>query len=130
MIRVFPEFKPVTLEDRESIQNHTHMYDPYSDFNFFSLWAWDTDNKRQISELNGNLVLLITEYNTEEPLLSFLGTNKPTETALELLKYAEENNLSTTLRYLPEVSAEGIESDEVLVSEDRGDFDYIFSDLH
>ncbi len=128
MIPKFPEFKPLTFEDKKLIQEHTDKFDPYSDFNFFSLWSWDTEGKRMISEHNGNLVVLITEYNTEEPLLSFLGTNKTEETVIDLIKYATENDISTTLRYVPEISVEKIkESKMLLVREDRDDYDYLFS---
>lgn len=127
MIPTFPEFKPLTVGDRHNIETHTHKFEPYSDFNFFSLWAWDTKEKRMISEHNGNLVVLMTEYNTGEPLLSFLGTNKPNETALALLEYAVENKISPILRYVPEVSVEEIENPILKIQEDRGDFDYIYS---
>lgn len=76
MIPQFPEFKIVEVGDREAVESHTHRYPPYSDFNFTSLWAWDTSNERMISELNGNLVVRFTDYATNEPFLSFLGTNK------------------------------------------------------
>lgn len=127
MITQFPDFRPITIESRETIEKYTSKFDPYSDFNFFSLFAWDTTNERLFCELNGNLVVLITEYNTEEPLLSFLGNNKPTETALSLLKYAEQNNLLATLRYIPEISTVDMDEARLIIQEDRGDFDYIFS---
>src|SRR3989338_2938897 len=56
MIPQFPQFKRVEITDREAVEAHTHKYEPYSDFNFTSLWAWDTNGERMISELNGNLV--------------------------------------------------------------------------
>jgi hypothetical protein len=127
MIPAFPEFRPITIEDGETIENYTHKYAPYSDFNFYSLFAWDTDNKRQVSVHNGNLVVLITEYNTAEPLLSFLGTNRASDTALDLIQYAIANNISPILRYVPEVSVETIDNPNLEVKEDRGDFDYIYS---
>lgn len=57
MIPAFPDFKKVEVSDRGVVEAHTHKYDPYSDFNFTSLWAWDTSNERMISESNGNRIL-------------------------------------------------------------------------
>jgi hypothetical protein len=127
MIPKFPEFKALTLDDRKLVEEHTHKFDPYSDFNFYSLWAWDTDNKRKISELNGNLVVQITEYDSGEPLLSFLGTEKQSETAKTLIAFAATNSISKTLHYLPEVSVSTMNDEGLSIQEDRGNFDYIFS---
>ena len=55
MIPQFPKFKHVEVTDREAVETHTHRFDPYSDFNFTSLWAWDTSNERMISELSDSL---------------------------------------------------------------------------
>ncbi len=81
MIPQFPDFKHVEVDDREAVEAHTHRYEPYSDFNFTSLWAWDTSGERMISELNGNLVVRFTDYSTHEPFLSFLGDSQTEHTA-------------------------------------------------
>lgn len=127
MIPVFPELKIVGVDDRESVETHTHRYPPYSDFNFTSLWAWDTSNKRMISELNGNLVVLFTDYSTNEPFLSFLGSNETESTMRTLLEYCKEHDLPQTLRLVPEVSIKSIQSSAFQVEEDRDNFDYIYS---
>lgn len=127
MIPTFPEFKIVEVGDREAVESHTHRYPPYSDFNFTSLWAWDTSNERMISELNGNLVVRFTDYKTNEPFLSFLGSNETEHTARTLLEYCKEHSLPETLRLIPEVSVEGLAAKDFIVEEDRDNFDYIYS---
>lgn len=127
MIPQFPEFKIVEVGDRELVESHTHRYPPYSDFNFTSLWAWDTSNERMISELNGNLVVRFTDYKTNEPFLSFLGSNETEHTARTLLNYCKENGLPETLKLMPEVSIQGIRSTVLHVEEDRDNFDYMYS---
>lgn len=127
MIPAFPEFKIVGVDDRESVESHTHTYPPYSDFNFTSLWAWDTSNERMISELNGNLVVLFTDYKTNEPFLSFLGSNETEQTARELIRYAEASGISPILRLMPEESMVGMKTATLTVKEDRDNFDYLYS---
>lgn len=56
MIPQFPNFKKAEVADRGAVEAHTHKYDPYSDFNFTSLWAWDTSGERMISGLNSDSI--------------------------------------------------------------------------
>lgn len=127
MIPQFPHFKSIELSDRASVEAHTSLYEPYSDFNFTCLWAWDVDEKRMISELNGNLVVKFTDYVTQEPFLSFLGTNKREDTARALIEYCRAEGLPTTLRLMPDVSISDLNPKVFTIEESRGDFDYIFS---
>jgi hypothetical protein len=127
MIPIFPNFKKVSIEDKKDIEFYTHQYKPYSDFNFTSLWVWDTDDKRMISILNDNLVVLFTDYETCELCLSFLGKNKIKHTINELIEYAQKIGISTTLRYVPEEVIKDLNSMDLLIEEDVHNFDYIFS---
>ena len=127
MIPQFPEFKHVEIADREAVEAYTHRFDPYSDFNFTSLWAWDTSNERMISELNGNLVVKFTDYSTHEPFLSFLGENETEHTARTLIDYCKAEGLPTTLKLMPEVSVKNIRPSVLRIEEDRDNFDYVYS---
>lgn len=123
----FPDFKRLEVDDREVVEAHTRRYDPYSDFNFTSLWTWDTSGSRMISELNGNLIVRFTDYSTDEPFLSFLGTNECQGTALTLLNYSKQNNLPAILKLIPEVSISKLDDAALRVEEDRHNYDYICS---
>lgn len=127
MIPQFPDFKHVEIADRKAVEAHTHRFDPYSDFNFTSLWAWDTSNERMISELNGNLVVKFTDYSTHEPFLSFLGDNETEHTARTLIDYSRANGMPAELRLVPEVSTKNIRPSVLKMEEDRDNFDYIYS---
>jgi hypothetical protein len=127
MIPTFPEFKALEVSDRAAVEAHTHRFPPYSDFNFTSLWAWDTSGERMVSELNGNLAVRFTDYSTHEPFLSFLGTNDVEHTARTLLDYCKENKLPATLKLMPEVSVHGMRATVLRSEEDRNNFDYIYS---
>jgi len=126
-IPTFPEFIDVSPELQVEIESFTHSFEPYSDFNFFSLYSWDTVSNRKVSILNNNLVAQMTDYETGEPLLSFLGTNNQVETIKSLIKHAQELGLSETLHYVPEVSVSKINDSFIIINEKRGDFDYLYS---
>jgi hypothetical protein len=80
-----------------------------------------------ISVLHGNLVVRFTDDETNEPFLSFMGTNEPERTATALIHYAKVSGMSPVLRFVPEESARGIKTPALIVEEDRDNFDYICS---
>jgi len=127
MIPLFPHFKKIDIDDASSILKHTKIFKPYSDFNFTNLYAWDTKDCRSISELNGNLVVLFTDYLTNEPSLSFLGTNNAESTALQLIEFSKANNISSVLRFITEETARALSETDLCVEEDVHNFDYVYS---
>lgn len=127
MIPQFPIFKKISTEDRKDVESFTHKYEPYSDFNFTSLWSWDTNDERMISQLNDNLVVIFTDYESNEQSLSFLGNNKPKETAHELINYTKILKISPILNFIPEESINGINDVNLKIEEDKDNFDYIYS---
>ncbi len=129
MIPIFPNFKKIDLTDREDIEFYTNEYLPYSDFNFSNLWSWNPKAKegRLISVLNDNLVVLFTDYRTNEPSLSFLGTNECEDTANQLISYARDSEISGVLRFITEESFNKMAESKLLVEEDSDNSDYIFS---
>ena len=82
MIPTFPNFKKLEISDKKEVEEYTSNFPPYSDFNFTSLWAWDTNEKRMISKLNGNLVVQFTDYITCEPFFSFLDYSSHSNTII------------------------------------------------
>src|SRR3989344_1777498 len=119
MILQFPEFRVVEVNDREAIESHTKQFFPYSDFNFTSLWAWDTSGERMISELNSNLVVRFTDYSTHEPFFSFLGIRETEHTARTLIDYAKAEGITPELRLMPEISVRDMRTSVLKVEEDR-----------
>ncbi len=127
MISEFPSFRNLRFDDKEQIESITSMYPPYSDFTFVSMWSWDTDEKCRVSTLNGNLVLLLNDYVTRKPFLTFVGINNPADTALRLLERALHMNVDTVLKLVPAVTAEAIDSPLLKVEADRSHFDYLYA---
>lgn len=127
MIPQFPVFKNLELSDKEAVEKFTEKYPAYSDFNFTSLWAWDTSGGRKICELNENLVILFTDYESQKPFFSFLGTNMVSDTATQILALAREMQIEPKLRLIPLEAAKDLDQRLFNVNEDVDNFDYIYS---
>lgn len=126
MIPTFPEFKKLELSDRTEVEKITKRFQPYSDFNFISMWSWDVKKEMGLSVLNDNLVVRFSEYLTGEPFYSFLGTQKVDETAERIINLSTQSGLSPDLSLVPELAVSYFDVKKFSVSEQRDQFDYIF----
>ena len=126
---VFPEFRLVVLEDKDVFHSFTSKFPPYSDFNFTSLWSYNTKNDIKISNLNNNLVMIFRDYMTDEPFYTFIGDNNLEDTLDILFKDANSKNILNELRLLPEHNFLHSNINSVLfdVIEDPDNYDYILS---
>lgn len=129
MIPQFPEFKKIEISDQGEINEFVKNFPVYSDFNFVSLYCWDVDNKRQISMLNGNLVLIITDDITGKKFITFLGTNAIEDTAEKLFAFARKKRMRRVFKMIPQETVNFFSTmhPEVEIREDRDNFDYIYS---
>jgi hypothetical protein len=125
----FPVFKPLEVTDRLAVESWAKQFPHSSDFNFVSLWSWNTDGSIELSWLNDNLVVRFKDYGTPARFYSFLGTNDVVATALTLCEAAREAGLEPRLQLIPEVvvaETPGVR-DWVKVIPDRAQFDYVLS---
>jgi len=128
MIPLFPTFKKLEITDRKEIEGITSKFEPYSDYNFVSLFSWDTREEIRIARLHGNLVILFSDYISEEKYFCFIGTNRVDHTIHTLIVEAAKQNLSETLRLIPEPIIKHITHPKrYVITEDRDSFDYILS---
>ena len=126
MIPQFPEFKKLELSDKDEIESFTRQFPPYSDFNFVSMWSWDTKSEMRVSWLNCNLVVKFLDYISGEPFLSFLGTTNVNETALKLIEVSKILGFKSELSLVPECAAELLDHERFAVKEEPNHFDYIY----
>lgn len=122
----FPKTKKLEIGDRLHIQNFVKQFPPYSDYNFTSLFSWNTDNAIEISELNGNLVVKFSDYMTSKPFWSFIGQHKLDTTAETILEHSKGHE-SHLLKLIPAAVADQLDSRFLKVEEDRDQFDYVIS---
>ncbi len=128
MLPKFPEFKKLELSDQQEIEKIFLKYEPYSDFDFASLWSWDVDQKIRISNINGNLVAILYDHFTGQPFYSFLGDKEVAKTIKQIFAFSQitENHLPI-LRAVPEVSLRGIDFNKFLIEIDLNNCDYVYS---
>jgi hypothetical protein len=126
MLTRFPEFKTITIDSREHIDSIVSKFPPYSDFNFVSMHSWNIKDSMQISELDGNLVVLFKDYTSDKSFLSFIGDQNVDQTIETLLGYAPSHGFGSELHLIPEHVITLIkDADKFIVTEDRDNHDYI-----
>ena len=127
MIPRFPTFKPIQLTDSEEFISITEGFPPYSDFNFVSLWSWNTSGAVELSVFNNNLIVRFEDYVSQQVFFSYIGIHEHSATAEALIKFAETNNAPGELRLVPEFATIHLDSALFKVSPDRDHFDYVYS---
>ena len=129
MLPLFPKFKKLEITDKKDIEKITEQYPPYSDYNFVSLWSYDTKQITKISMLHDNLVVKFSDYFGIETFYSFLGIKKIKETISTLLNHARISETAKKLIYIPEVAIKSDSKifDNFQIEEDKDNFDYILS---
>lgn len=125
MIPEFPNFTKIDIENKNLIETFTHKFEPYSDLNFVSLYAWDVEEKRMVAKFDEGLAILMTDYETGEPLLSFLGKFSSNTSIERLIEYVEKSNFGNTLHYIGESFLDNIDQGKFLIEDDVNNFDYI-----
>lgn len=129
MIPKFPIFKKLTVGDKTEIEKIIKNYPPYSDYNFVSLWSYNTKESIEISLLNDNLIVKFVDYFGIEHFYSFIGNKKVKKTIDTLLSHSKANNIGPELILIPETNllSNARLSDNFVVEEDQDNFDYILS---
>lgn len=130
MIPQFPIFKKLAIDDKKAIEAITHNFLPYSDYNFVSLWAYNTQEAMEISILSNNLVIKFTDYTTSKDFYSFIGTNDIHATITALFDLADKQDIIKELKLIPDIciqSAQKILMKDFIIAEDEDNFDYILS---
>lgn len=124
----FPDSKPLEVGDKDIIRNFVSQFEPYSDFNFVSMYSWDVNGSAKISELYGNLVLRFNDYITQKPFYTFLGIDKASETTEKLIETAKKQNITTSLKLIPHTVFLKLEENKLFDAvEDVPNFDYVLS---
>lgn len=123
----FPNFEPLAIGHRAHIEAIARQFDPYSDFNFTSLFSWNTSGSVATCMLNGNLVIRFEDYVTGNPFYSFLGSNDAANTAATLLSHMKNEGIAPEIKLLPHASLGDIGTDRFQIVEDPDNHDYVLS---
>ena len=123
MIPQFPEFKKLELSDRAEITQIIKQFEPYSDFNFTSMWSWDTTGTFEVSRIKDILIVRFADYITYTPFYSFIGTGDVTATIDAI--YGAFGDVP--IKLVPEAMVPGIDVESYDVQEDADNYDYVYS---
>lgn len=122
MIAKYPKFSKLQFSHKDYIYKFTAQFEPYADFNFICLYAWDFDNDAEISILNENLVIRVPDYFTLEPIFSVLGKTKIPETLRTLYERGDAD-----IKMVPQTVVDKARVNELFDwIEDEKHHDYIF----
>lgn len=124
----FPVFEALEVHKHHIlIRKHTSAHLPYSDFNVTSLVAYNTEGASAVCVHNDNLIIRLADYQSKQPLLSFMGTSRINETIEDLLLHTKNEHLPPVLKLVPEVTATMADPSRFSIEEDRDNHDYILS---
>jgi uncharacterized protein len=128
MIPLFPAFKNIEISDEKDIKAFVKnaMLPPYADFCFVNMWIWNTSGNLMLSHLNGNLVVIFSDYAKRTPLLSFFGKCEIEKTASRLLQFLKENCQPPQLKLVPKEIADVLANGGFCVEPDEDSHDYVY----
>lgn len=127
MLPKFPVFKKLELSDSKEIKNITSKFEPYSDFDFASMLSWDVNNDFRVSQLDGNLIVRLTDHFSGKPFFSFLGNNDVNKTLKLMFAFLIiEESAHPEIRLVPEVSLKDIDLSKYIIEIDLNNYDYIY----
>jgi len=125
MLPRFPRFKQLELSDAGEVQRYALFYGPFAEFNFASLWSWNLDNSVLLSELDGNLVVRLTDYATGAVFYSLLGDSDLNRAVEALISLSCREKLQPKLQLVPEIVAQRLDKEIFSITEDDNHADYI-----
>ena len=123
MIAQYPEFTKIDINIKKSYENIIRKYPSYSDFNFVSLFCWNTDGSAEVSRLGDGIVIKLKDYTSEKTVYSYMTDNS------DAIKYINELfNVTDVLNLVPETTIKSLSRlDDFIVEEDPDNFDYIYN---
>ncbi len=124
----FPHFAPLERSHEPLIRRITRGLPPYSDFLFSNLYAWNTAGETAISVLHGNLVVRMNDYESDDRLLTLIGTRRIVRTVERLLSFAKSVGLPAELRLVPDITVRSAPElgRWLTVRADPAGYDYVY----
>lgn len=124
---LYPNFKPLELDDRAEVEALTKRFPPYSDFNFTNLWSWDVRGSAQLSRLGTSLIVRLYDLHSGAAYYSLLGDEDVDDLATRLIHRASREEIPTELRVVPECVRAASRDRDLEWDEDDTCWDYVLS---
>ena len=126
----FPDFRRVTLADKDWYSTFIQAFEPYADFSFgnFIVWLNQRDDLA-ICQLNGNLIVHCTAvFMNNQLIITLIGRNQISETINAIFKHQQEHGLAIELLGVPDVvvNSLGKQVSDYEITTDRDEFEYVY----
>lgn len=124
----FPNFRRLTLEDKDAYAQLVSQYTPFSDISFTTLHIWwNLDEKLFYSLLNGNLVLNYSQpFDTPGAGLCLIGHHEVDSSIQALFDYLGEHRRRPRLVHVPQFTIEKItQKDKFSIQEEPDMHEYV-----
>ncbi len=121
-IPLFPLFTKLTIDHKGEIERLMERFPPYSDFNFVSLFCWNTDGNTEVSKIGNGLAIKLKDYTSNDVTYSLLVSGNDTRKHVDLmLAHVKKLSLVPEYTVLALKAARGL-----VVSEEPENHDYIY----
>lgn len=128
-----PPFKYISLSSAETIQNFVNEFEPYSDFNFLSLYSWSLHSQAKYSMNENCLFIILPDYNTQQLQYTFLSKENHIQNLLIFAKWQNDRSIINRFNLVSEDNIRELSTGlsalgyTFSVNEDRDSFDYILN---
>lgn len=125
---LFPNFRPITLDDREWYDAFYVQFPPYADFSFSNLLIWlNQRDDLALAQLSGNVILRCTNlYMGDQVMFNILGNTQIDETIDTIFAFQQESGLKQGLLGVPDFVLNQIRDiTRFEVFDDRDNYEYI-----
>jgi hypothetical protein len=127
---IFPEMRPLTLEDCEAVSVLlAQARRDQSELTFTNLFMWRDAYQLQVSEIEGNLAIFSWRADPEDSFLfPPLGTSANSATVRRCLEHMKASGHSPTLARATEADLTrlGLAEPEFVIESDRDNWDYVY----
>ena len=130
MTTVFPDFKPLTFDDKDDYIKLIQQFPPVSDLSFSTLMIWwNFENSAKVSKIENNLLINYKLPGDEiNSGIGFVGTDNVDKSMLQVFARLREEGRAQRLVHVPQFVIDSIQHPEHFVFEEERDYDEYIMD--
>jgi hypothetical protein len=124
MLPIFPQFAPLTIDDRERYEALIHEFPPFSDISFATLHIWwNLEGQLKFSTINQNLLIDYSlPFDEKNSGYSIIGQHLLDESIQTIFEYLRSAQKPLRLVHVPEFVAKKLGQPENFTLEEEIDY--------